>query len=309
MLPKLDIVIVNWNAEELLLECIESMRIAKHPSFILNKIVVVDNNSTDNSIKLIEEISDLPLTIIRNSENVGFGKACNAGVSVGDGDLLLILNPDTRLFENSIHVPIEFFLREENKQIGMLSIKIIDEEGHVSRNCARFPTPFKIFYYSIGLDRIFPKLFPPHFMTEWDHNDSRVVDQIMGSYIIMKRELYERLNGYDDDFFVYYEDLDLTLRAYKLGYTNYYLSTASIFHKGGGTSDKIKATRLFYITHGKLIYAKKHFSRVGYLITLLSTTLIEPISRIIFAVIKFSPGTVAEIVKAYKKLYSKLLFG
>jgi N-acetylglucosaminyl-diphospho-decaprenol L-rhamnosyltransferase len=309
MPPKLDIVIVNWNAGDLLVECIDSMKVAQHPSFILNKIIIVDNNSQDNSIQQLDKISDLPLLVIQNDENVGFGKACNAGVREGDGDLLLILNPDTKLYADSIYVPVEFILREANKNIGMIGIKLIDEDNQISRNCARFPTPSKIFCFSLGLDKLFPKIFPPHFMTEWDHNDSRFVDQIMGSYIIMPRELYERLNGYDDNFFVYYEDLDLTLRANRLGYKNYYLAEAAVFHKGGGSSDKVKAARLFYITHSKLIYSKKHFSKIGYLVVLMMTLFIEPITRVIYGIFKLSFSNIIETLKAYKKLYSKLLFG
>ncbi|MBA4317334.1 MAG: glycosyltransferase family 2 protein [Flavobacterium sp.] len=307
MIPQLDIVIVNWNAGNYLRECIHSMNIALSNSFELKSIVIVDNASTDNSLDDVEDV-DLPIRIIRNDSNVGFGKACNAGVWSCNSEYLLILNPDTRLFSNSIDPVIQFMQQEVNKEIGMVGVQIIDDEGNISRNCARFPTPTGSIYRSFGLDRLFPKVFQTHFMVEWDHKESRIVDQIMGSFIILRRDLFEMLKGYDDDFFVYYEDLDLAYRGFKLGYKNYYLADAQVYHKGGGTSDNIKATRLAYILHSKLIYSKKHFSRAWYYLVFLTTLIFEPIVRVLHSIFRGSFDQAKEVVLAYKKLYYALLF-
>jgi len=307
MIPQLDIVIVNWNAGSYLRECIRSMSIALSNSFELKSIVIVDNASTDNSLDDVEDV-DLPVRIIRNDSNVGFGKACNAGVWSCSSEYLLILNPDTRLFSNSIDPVILFMQKEENKSVGMVGVQIIDDEGNISRNCARFPTPFGSIYRSLGLDRLFPKIFKTHFMTEWDHKDSRVVDQIMGSFIVLRRDLFEKLKGYDDDFFVYYEDLDLAYRGFKLGYKNYYLAEAQVYHKGGGTSENIKATRLAYILHSKLIYSKKHYSKLAYFLVFMATLVVEPIVRILHSMFRVSVGQAKEVLLAYKQLYSKLVF-
>lgn len=306
MIPQLDIVIVNWNAGDYLRECIQSMKNAITSSFELKNIVIVDNASSDNSLADVNVI-DLPVKIIRNDSNVGFGKACNTGVWSCNSEYLLILNPDTRLFSNSIDPVIQFMQKEENKEIGMVGVQIIGEDGNISRNCARFPTPIGSIYRSIGMDRLLPKIFKTHFMVEWDHKDSRVVDQIMGSFIILRRDLYEKLKGYDDDFFVYYEDLDLAYRGFKLGYKNYYLAEAQVYHKGGGTSDKIKATRLAYILHSKLIYSKKHFGRAWYYLVLIATLIFEPIVRVLNSLFRGSLEQAKEIILAYKQLYSKLL--
>lgn len=307
MIPSLDVVIVNWNAGEYLYESIKSIKCSLHESFVLKSVVVVDNASSDNSLKGLENI-DLPIKIIRNTLNLGFGKACNIGVYSSDADYILILNPDTKLYEDSIYKPLKFLIENERNKIGMVGVKIIDDDGKISRNCARFPTPFKVVYQSVGLDKLFPKIFPPHFMKEWDHESSREVDQVMGSFILLPRSLFNDLNGYDDLFFVYYDDLDLSLRAKKLGWKNYYYSEAKVFHKGGGTSDKIKATRLFYSLESKLNYCKKHFNKFSYIIDAFFILFVEPIVRIIFSLLSGSLSGAKETLLGYKKLYNNYLF-
>lgn len=306
MLPILDIIIVNWNSGKLLQDCIDSIYQALHNSFILDRIVVVDNNSSDDSIEQIIDINSY-LNIIRNKENIGFAKACNQGARMSKADYLLFLNPDTRLYENSLYMPIDFMQKPENNQVGIVGVKLIDEMNEVSRTCARFPIAFKFVYISLGLDRIFPKYFPGHFMKEWNHQDSRFVDQIMGAFVLIRKSLYERLNGHDERFFVYYEDLDLAYRAHKMGYNEYYLATAQVYHKGGGTSENVKADRLFYILHSKLLYCQKHFNRPAFIIISFVTILVEPFTRIIGAALKGSFSDIVEILKAYKKLIAKLI--
>lgn len=301
MLPSVDILIVNWNSGTLLLECIRSINNAVQNTFILNRVVVIDNASNDGSLDNLENIN-LPLTIIRNAQNFGFAKACNQGTQASEADYLLFLNPDTLLFKNSLNEPVAFMQEIGNEFIGIIGIQLIDENNNVSRTCSRFPNAFSSVYMSLGLDKLFPKIFPGHFMTEWDHQESKVVDQVMGAFFFIRRNLFERLNGFDERFFVYFEDLDFSLRAKKLSYKIYYLSSAQVFHKGGGTSEKVKADRLFYILRSKLLYAKKHFHKISFLIIAATTFFIEPVVRIIGSMLKNSFNDAAEIVKAYKKL-------
>ncbi|MCX6173168.1 MAG: glycosyltransferase family 2 protein [Ignavibacteriales bacterium] len=301
MLPSVDILIVNWNSGTLLSECIRSINNAVQSSFNLNRVVVIDNASNDGSLDNLENIN-LPLTIIRNARNLGFAKACNQSAQASEADYLLFLNPDTLLFKNSLSAPIAFMQGIGNEVVGIIGVQLIDEKNNVSRTCSRFPNTFSLIYMSLGLDRLFPKIFPGHFMTEWNHQESKVVDQVMGAYFFVRRNLFERLNGFDERFFVYFEDLDFSLRAKKIGYKIYYLSMAQVFHKGGGTSEKIKADRLFYILRSKLLFSKKHFHKFSFLIIAATTFFVEPFVRIIGSMLKNSFNDTAEIVKAYKKL-------
>jgi len=304
--PILDIIIVNWNSGSLLTECLNSIKVAVNDNFILNRVVVVDNASKDDSLTGIEKI-DLPLTLFKNSENIGFAKACNQGAKGSNADYLLLLNPDTKLFNNSLSEPILFLQKNENSLIGIVGVQLWDENNSISRNCSRFPTPYSLIYISFGLDRLFPKFFPPHFMIEWDHQENRFVDQVMGSFFFVRRPLFEKLNGYDERFFVYYEDLDFSYRANKIGFKSYYLASAKIYHKGGGTSEKVKAERLSYILHSKLLFSQKHFSKIFYSIILFVTIFIEPLIRIAFLALKGSFRSIPEILRGYKKLYLKII--
>lgn len=305
MLPTIDIIIVNWNSGLLLYDCVSSITKSLDNTFILDRVVIVDNNSIDESISIIENI-DLPITIIKNNTNIGFAKACNQGAENSTADYLLFLNPDTQLFSTSISYPLKFMGNDRNKNIGILGVKIIDEVGEISKHCARFPTTYSLIIKSIGLDKLFPKFFPSHFILEWDHQDSRIVDQVMGSFFLIRHHLFKRVGGYDERFFVYYEDLDLALRIKNEGFFSYYFAEAKIYHKGGGVTENIKATRLFYNLESKLKFVRKHFDFASFSIIFFSTLFVEPLSRFIGSIISGSTGSISEIYYGYKMLYKSV---
>ncbi|MFA5803348.1 MAG: glycosyltransferase family 2 protein [Melioribacteraceae bacterium] len=302
MQPKLDVIIVNWNSGTLLSECIGSINNAVQNSFYLNRVVVIDNASNDGSLDNLENIN-LPLTIIRNAQNLGFARACNQGAKASEADYLLFLNPDTRLFSNSLSVPISFLNKKENDHFGIAGIQLRDDKNEICRNCARFPSAYTMITISLGLDRLFPKLFSAHFLTEWDHKESKEVDQVMGSFLMIRRKLFEQLNGYDESYFVYFEDMDLSFRARNAGKKSIYLADAYIYHKGGGTTEQIKANRLFYYLRSKMNYSKKHFTIFEYYLIAAVILFIEPLIRIIDQLLKGSIKGVPEIASAYKMLF------
>ena len=306
MIPSLDIIIVNWNSGTLLFECVHSIKEAIQNSFTLNKVIVIDNASSDNSLNNLSN-TNLPLTIIRNTQNLGFAKACNQGAKNSEADFLLFLNPDTRLFKSSLNEPIKFMLDKENNEIGILGVQMVDDKNIISRTCSRLPTPFVFFYMSLGLNKFFPKIFPNQFMTEWDHNNSQIVDQVMGAFFFVRKKLFQTLNGFDEKYFVYFEEVDFTVRAKQIGYRSYFLTTTKIYHKGGGTSEKVKADRLFYILNSKLLFAKKHFTGAAFIIIAATTIVIEPFVRIFGTLLTGSFSESFEIMKGYKKLLVNII--
>jgi GT2 family glycosyltransferase len=302
VLPSIDILIVNWNSGNLLSECIRSINNAVQNSFNLNRVVVIDNASNDGSLDNLEELN-LPLIIIRNVQNLGFAKACNQGAKESEADYLLFLNPDTQLFSNSLSVPISFLNKNENDHFGITGIQLRDDKNEISRNCAKFQTAYTMITISLGLDKLFPKLFSAHFLTEWDHKESKEVDQVMGSFLMIRRNLFEQLNGYDESYFVYFEDMDLSFRARNAGKKSFYIADAYIYHKGGGTTEQIKANRLFYYLRSKMNYSKKHFTIFEYYLIAAVILFIEPLIRIIDQLLKGSIKGVPEIVSAYEMLF------
>lgn len=302
MTVSLDIIIVNWNAGRQLRECLESVTLTGRDGFHLTRVVVVDNASSDRSADGLEDL-ELPLTVIRNADNRGFGAACNQGAKGSEADYLLFLNPDTRLQENSLAKPLAFMEQPNNRSIGIVGIQLMDDDGQVSRTCARFPTPGRFFSKMLGLDRMFPRFFPSHFMSDWDHGESREVDHVIGAFFLVRRSLFTSLGGFDERFFVYLEDLDFSLRAWQAGWSSYYLASIQAYHKGGGTSQQVKATRMFYALRSRILYGDKHFGWFPATGLMAATLLLEPLARLVLSSARRSGEEISETLKGYSMLW------
>jgi GT2 family glycosyltransferase len=298
----LDIVIVNWNAGRQLRDCLESIASTDRYDWIVGRVVVVDNASRDGSADGLDDIG-LPLELIRNPTNRGFAAACNQGAQGSTSDYLLFLNPDTRLFGPSLTRPLQFMDQPENQRIGICGVQLVDERGVVRRSCARFPTPGILSAWLLGLSHLFPAWFRSHEMREWDHSESRKVDHVMGAFYLIRRPVFESLGGFDEDYFVYLEDLDLSLRALRGGWSSYYLADVQAFHRAGGTSDQVKAARLFFSLRSRVLYVFKHFSAPTALVLTLGTLIIEPIVRLASLAARGSVQGLLDTLKGYAMLW------
>jgi N-acetylglucosaminyl-diphospho-decaprenol L-rhamnosyltransferase len=305
---RLDAIIVNWNAGHQLLECIESFANVADDKVQLDNVIVVDNSSTDCSLQTLEDWCEtLPLQIIRNGENRGFAAACNQGAAGSSADFLLFLNPDTRLCAGCLEEPAALFATPGGQRVGIAGIQLINAAGEVARSCARRPTGSAMIGQSLGLDRLFPSCFPPHFLSEWPHDGTREVDQVMGAFFMIRRPLFEQLGGFDERFFVYFEDLDLALRARARGWTSVYVATAQAVHAGQGTTKAVKAHRLFYWSRSRIFFAFKHFTRTIAGTVAVTTLVIEPFTRTLAAVIGGRIAELPNIFRGYVLLWSDLL--
>lgn len=303
-MPSVDIIIVNWNAGSLLHDCVNSIDEAKREGFELARVVVVDNASTDGSIDRLA-FSHLPIQLIGNPENRGFAAACNQSALGSQADYLLFLNPDTRLFPDSLSVPLAFMERPENQSVGICGIQLIDEHAKVARSCARFPTLGMFVVQALGLSRLpWLRHLNVH-MSDWTHDNTRTVDHVIGAFYLIRRSLFESLGGFDERFFVYLEDLDLSLRAHQAGWKSVYLADAQAFHAGGGTSRQVMARRLFYSLRSRLLYGFKHFKPWQGSILFFVTLLLEPVSRTVHWLLQGELPSVANTLKAYGILYAE----
>ena len=292
------VVIVNWNSGPQLRECLQSFA-AVADDDVAARVTVIDNASGDGSSEGLA--TSLPLTVVRNADNRGFGAACNQGAAGSEADFLLFLNPDTRLMPGSFAQPVRYLRTPENEKVGIVGIQLVDADGHVARNTARAPTAWSMVGNSVGLDRLAPRLFPPHFVTEWAHDQTRTVDQVMGAFFLVRRSVFEALGGFDERFFVYYEDLDFSLRARAQGWRNVYLSSAQAFHRGQGTTEGATARRTFYFCRSRILYARKHFSTTGALAVTLATLALEPLARLAAA-----PRSAGAMLRAFAMLWRDL---
>lgn len=292
---RVDIVTVNWNAGPQLEACVASVR-AMEPDAV-DRFIVVDNGSKDGS-------ADFPcdwerLVVDRTGENLGFGRGCNRGAAQGDAPYLLFLNPDTRMTEQAISAAAAFLDAPENAIYGICGIKLIDEQGRVTRHCARFPTMVTFASIIVGLDRILPGRAPSLLMADFDHRTSRPVDHVQGAFYLIRRELFEALGGFDDDYFVYLEDLDLSLRARSRGALCFYFAETEAFHRGGGTSSQARGTARFYGIEARFIYVRKHFGPVARFVHGLLSYAVEPAATIAWSLIRHRGRGIGHVLRGF----------
>lgn len=294
-----DIVIVNWNSGSQLSECVGSVLALNEPR--VAEVIVVDNGSTDGSLDGIE---DLPgVSVIRTGENLGFAAACNIGAAAGDSPYILFLNPDTRLEADSLSVPLAFMERPENARVGICGIQLVDEQGEVSRTCARFPTLGRLTISALGLDKLPGMQGGGLHMRDWRHDESRQVDHVIGAFYLIRRKVFAGVGGFDERFFVYLEDVDLSLRVKLAGYDSWYLTGAQAFHAGGGTSRQVKDYRLFYSLRSRLLYGFKHFPRWQAWCLVGVTGLVEPFTRTAWCLLRGDMAGVRHTWSAYRMLW------
>lgn len=297
------VIIVNWNAGKLLQECLDSLPASLKFCTGAAEVIVVDNASSDGSVKALIS-PGVRLRVIENSVNRGFGAACNQGAGVAQGEYLLFLNPDTVLENDSISGALHAMDPSLYGKVGVCGIQLRDELGRISRSCTRLPTATMFVAQSIALDRIFPAV--SHFMHEWDHSATRTVDHVIGAFYLIRRELFVLLKGFDERYFVYLEDLDLSARVKSSGYKSIFVTEVSAFHKGGGTSSQIKATRLFYSLRSRIQYAFKHFSISGSWCVLVATLFIEPFTRLVHCAFRGSWVDAKNTLEGFGLLFRSL---
>ncbi|WP_280540222.1 glycosyltransferase family 2 protein [Chromohalobacter sp. 11-W] len=298
----IDIVIVNWNAGSQLRECVDS--VLAHGDDVVSQVIVVDNGSTDGSSDMVENL--LGVKVIRTGENLGFAAACNMGAMVGDAQYLLFLNPDTRVEAGSFSVPLAFMRQPENARVGICGIQLVDKNGKVSRTCAEFPTLLRLTASALGVDRLPGLRGMGMRMAEWDHDDTRRVDQVMGAFFLVRREVFSECKGFDERFFVYFEEVELARRAQLAGWESWYLTGARAFHAGGGTSRQVKTRRLFYSLRSRLLYGFKHFPSWQAWLLVAVTGLIEPVTRTAWCIARGDRAGVRQTWSAYRMLWCSM---
>ena len=254
----LSIIIVNYNVKEFLQNLIHS--IEKASSNLTKEIIIIDNASDDGSVDFIKE--KFPhIKLIANQTNLGFGKANNQGLKISTGDYILFINPDTLVSENTLETIISFL--KQNPQIGLAGCKIINDNGTFYLPCKRgFPGPWASFTKLTGLSKLFPKskIFAKYNMTYLDENETHEVDAVSGSFMMIPRTIYNKIGGFDEQFFMYGEDLDLCYRVQKSGYKVFYVPKTQIIHYQGESTKRssIDETKVFY--NAMHLFVKKHFS-------------------------------------------------
>lgn len=230
----ISIIILNYNAGDFLLKCIQSIEQADLCGLKI-EVIVVDNNSSDGSL---EQLKTKDLRLVKNKKNIGFSAGNNVGVREASGKYVLFLNPDTVLSKNSLRETFDFM--EENKSAGACSAYIRLSNGEIDESSHRgFPTPWNAFTHFSGLEKVFPKsrLFSGYTMG-WLRGNKKIheVESINGAYFFIRREAGEEVSWWDEDFFWYGDDLDFCYRLKKKGWRIFFLPHVNVIHYKGVTS-------------------------------------------------------------------------
>ena len=252
----ISIVIVNYKVPQCLIEALHSLRLAD--CYDRSEVIIVDNASGDNSREMI--VSDFPdVHWIQLNTNVGFGRACNIGVSAAHGRYLLLLNPDTVVSSNTLVRAVEFM--EAHPRAGLMGPKILNPDGTLQHSCRRsIPTPSVALYYFTGLSYLFPKnkRFGRYHLTYMDEDETAQVEVISGSFMFMRRELFNTIGGFDKRFFMYGEDIDLCYRISRAGHEVWYCPSIKIVHRKGKSSAKRRIRSRIDFYEAMIIFSRKY---------------------------------------------------
>jgi len=254
----LSIIIVNYNVKEFLQNLLNSL--IKATANISSEIIVVDNASDDGSVQVIKKRFP-EIKLIANKKNVGFGSANNQALELSEGKFIVLINPDTLVKEDTFDKLLNFF--NSTPKAGLAGCKVLNPDGTLQLACRRgFPKPWTSFTKVFGLSKLFPhsKLFARYNLTYLDENKTYEVDAISGAFMMMRREVFNEIGGFDTKFFMYGEDLDFCYRTQQAGYKVYYFSDTEIIHFKGESTKRstIDETKLFY--DAMHLFVKKHFS-------------------------------------------------
>lgn len=254
---QLSVIIVNYNVKHFLEQCLFSVQ--KAIAGMEAEVIIVDNNSQDNSVVFLQ--SQFPSFIfLANKENKGFSAACNQGFAVSGGKYILFLNPDTIVPEDCFSKCLAFL--SSRADAGALGIRMLDGRGKFLKESKRaFPSPLTALYKLSGLSALFPqsRAFGKYHLEYLAENENHEVDVLAGAFMMVKRDVLEKTGSFDETFFMYAEDIDLSYRIQKAGYKNYYFSESSIIHFKGESTRKLSLNyvRMFYTAMN--LFVKKHY--------------------------------------------------
>ena len=268
---QLSIIILNYNVRYFLEQCVLSVENAIKNNDA--EIIVIDNNSSDDSCAMMKQ--RFPnVKLIENKENLGFPKGNNIGVAQAKGEYICILNPDTVVAEDAFTKVLAFAKKQSH--LGIVGVKLIDGTGNFLPESKRgIPTPWVAFTKITGLYKIFPKsrIFGKYYAQHLSENETGKVDILVGAFMVMKRNLYNEIGGFDENCFMYSDDIDLSYMALKKGKSNYYFHETSVIHYKGESTVKDgtymkrfqEAMNFFYKKHFKVSFCFSFFMKTGIL--------------------------------------------
>ncbi|NQV15464.1 glycosyltransferase family 2 protein [bacterium] len=259
---KLSVLIVSYNSGKTIQVCIESLM--EGISSISSEIIIIDNNSTDDTANILKamETQHDQLSLVLNNTNRGFAAGNNQALDQAHGDYILVLNPDTITQAGVVSGLISEL--EKNERMGMVAPQLQFPDGRIQKTCRRLPTHMDVIYHSLGLTQLFPasSRFNAWKMGDFDHRSTRQVDQPAGAALMIKGSLFRELKGFDQNFPMFFNDVDLCKRIKDAGYEIWYMPDYHITHVGGASVKQVKLKMVLSSHVSFFRYFEKHFTRL-----------------------------------------------
>jgi GT2 family glycosyltransferase len=255
---KLSVVIVNYNVKHFLEQCLHS--VFKALEGIEGEVMVVDNNSVDGSVEMVQQKFPA-VRLIANTFNAGFSKANNQAIRISGGEYVLLLNPDTVVEEDTFKKVIQFM--DEHPDAGGLGVYMIDGKGKFLPESKRgLPSPAVAFWKLSGLSALFPasRIFGKYHLGYLDKEKVHQVDVLSGAFMLIRKSVLNKIGLLDEAYFMYGVDIDLSYRITQAGYKNYYYPHTRIIHYKGESTRKSSVNYVLVFYKAMVIFAKKHFS-------------------------------------------------
>lgn len=256
---KLSVIIVNYNVQHFLEQCLHSVfKASKNTN---TEIIVVDNNSVDGSVAMVKEKFPQAI-VIENKKNTGFSYANNQAIKIAKGEYVLLLNPDTVVEEDTFEKVIAFM--DAHPDAGGLGVKMIDGKGNFLPESKRgLPTPSVAFYKIFGFSKLLPKskTFGKYHLGFLDKDQTHEIEILSGAFMLLRKKALDTVGLLDERFFMYGEDIDLSYRILLGGYKNYYFPETRIIHYKGESTKKSSVNYVFVFYRAMVIFAEKHFSQ------------------------------------------------
>lgn len=256
---KLSVIIVTYNSESDIKPCLDAL-IASQPAA---EVIVIDNLSQDKTREILQSFSNIKT--ILNPKNVGYARANNQGIAIAQGEYILLLNPDTGVQPDALQQLVDHL--DRNPECAAVAPRLLNPDGSQQLSIRAFPTFSSVLLEMTGLPRLFPRC--PRLnawrLRHFDYEKPGPVEQPMASCLLIRRSVLIELGGFDENFPIYYNDVDLLYRMARKGYQTYYLPSARVFHKIGGSTNPIKS-KMIYENHRSLFrFLKKHTPKTRFL--------------------------------------------
>lgn len=249
----LSVIIVSWNVREKLKQNLEALQ--KSQGDLDMEIFVVDNNSEDGSAEIVKR--DFPkVKLIANIDNLGFAKANNQAIREAEGDFILLLNPDMRVFPDTLKNMVEWM--RQNKQASVAGCHLVNEKGETVKQVRRFPKLLDQLMVVLKVPHIFPRVLNKYLQVDFDYKKSVLVDSIRGSFFMIRQETIEKVGLLDEKYFIWFEEVDYCQRVKKAGGEIWYTPVAKCLDYVGQSFNQLpRGKTQKYFCNSQLIYFKK----------------------------------------------------